>query len=78
MRYESLLSKALRITVPMNLELEAGDIISIKLIDSMKGTDEWRSGYHLIKDLRHTVHFNDNGVQCYTYLRLIKDTPGDD
>ena len=77
MRYESLLSKALRITVPMNLELEAGDIISIKLIDSMKGTDEWRSGYHLIKDLRHTVHFNDKGVQCYTYLRLVKDTPGD-
>ena len=77
MRYESLLSKALRITVPMNLQLEAGDIISIKLIDSMKGTDEWRSGYHLIKDLRHTVHFRDNGVQCYTYLRLVRDTPGD-
>ena len=77
MRYESLLSKALRITVPMNVKLEAGDVISVKLIDSMKGTDEWRSGLHLIKDLRHTVHFLDNGVQCYTYLRLVKDTPGD-
>tara|TARA_A100000164_G_C21852519_1_gene745739 strand:- start:100 stop:1353 length:1254 start_codon:yes stop_codon:yes gene_type:complete len=78
MRYESLLSKSLRITVPMNVELEAGDIISVDLIDSMKGTDEWRSGFYLIKDLRHTVHFRDNGVQCYTYLRLVKDTPGDD
>ena len=57
---------------------KAGDVISVKLIKTMAGNDEWLSGYYLIKDLRHTVHFRDTGVQCYTYLRLVRDTPGDD
>ena len=78
MRYETLLSKSLRVTVPMNIGLEAGSVINIKLIKSMGGTDNWMSGYYLIKDLRHTVHFTKDGVQCYTYLRLVRDTPGDD
>ena len=78
MRYQSLLSRSLRVTVPMNLELEAGDIVDIKLIESMKGTDEWMSGLYIIKDLQHSYITRKNGVQCYTYLRLIKDTPGDD
>jgi hypothetical protein len=77
MRYESLLSRSLRITVPCNIKLEAGDVILVKLIKTMAGNDEWLSGYYLIKDLRHTVHFTDTGVQCYTYLRLVRDTPGD-
>ena len=78
MRYESLLCKSLRATVPMNIELEAGRVINVKLIKSMGGVDNWMSGYYLIKDLRHAVHFTENGVQCYTYLRLVRDTPGDD
>ena len=77
MRYESLLSRSLRITIPCNIELEAGDVISAKLIQSASGTDKWFSGYYIIKDLRHTVHIKENGVQCYTYLRLVRDTPGD-
>ena len=78
MRYQTLLSRSLRATVPMNLKLEAGDVISVKLIDSMKGTDKWMSGLYIIKDLQHSYITRKNGVQCYTYLRLIKDTPGDD
>ena len=78
MRYESLLCKSLVCTVPMNLELEAGNLINVKLIKSMGGVDNWMSGFYLIKDLRHTVHFTKDGVQCYTYLRLVRDTPGDD
>ena len=78
MRYQTLLSRSLRATVPMNLELEAGDVISVKLIDSMKGTDKWMSGLYIIKDLQHSYITRKNGVQCYTYLRLVKDTPGDD
>ena len=78
MRYQTLLSRSLRATVPMNLELEAGDVINVKLIDSMKGTDKWMSGLYIIKDLQHSYITRKNGVQCYTYLRLIKDTPGDD
>ena len=78
MRYQTLLSRSLRATVPMNLELEAGDIVDIKLIESMKGTDKWMSGLYIIKDLKHSYITRKNGIQCYTYLRLIKDTPGDD
>ncbi len=78
MRYETLLCKSLRVTVPMNIKLEAGNLINVKLIKSMGGVDNWMSGYYLIKDLRHAVHFNKDGVQCYTYLRLVRDTPGDD
>ena len=78
MRYQTLLSRSLRATVPMNLELEAGDVINVKLIDSMKGTDKWMSGLYIIKDLQHSYITRKNGVQCYTYLRLVKDTPGDD
>ena len=78
MRYQTLLSRSLRATVPMNLELEAGDVVSVKLIDSMKGTDKWMSGLYIIKDLQHSYITRKNGVQCYTYLRLVKDTPGDD
>ena len=78
MRYQTLLSRSLRVTVPMNLKLEAGDVVSVKLIDSMKGTDKWMSGLYIIKDLQHSYITRKNGVQCYTYLRLIKDTPGDD
>ena len=76
MRYESLLSQSLRATVPYNLKLEAGDVIEANLIQSGKGTDQWNSGYYLIKDLRHSFFFNDSGVQCYTYLRLVRDSPG--
>ena len=78
MRYQTLLSRSLRATVPMNLKLEAGDVVDIKLIESMKGTDKWMSGLYIIKDLQHEYITRKNGVQCYTYLRLIKDTPGDD
>ena len=78
MRYASLLSSSLRITVPLQTQIQAGDIISCKLIDSMKGTDKWLSGFFLIKDLRHTIHFTKSGVECYTYLRLVRDTPGYD
>jgi len=78
MRYESVLSRSLCVTVPMNIGLEAGKLINVKLIKSMGGVDNWMSGFYLIKDLRHTVHFTKDGVQCYTYLRLVRDTPGDD
>ncbi len=77
MRYNSLRSKSLRIKVPMNLDLEAGDIITVKLIDVTKGTDKWTSGLYIIKDLRHSYITDENGVKCFTFLRLLKDTPGD-
>lgn len=76
MRYASLLSSSLSAVVPLQTKLQAGDVISCKLINSMKGTDEWMSGLFLIRALRHTIHITDSGVECYTRLRLVRDTPG--
>ena len=76
MRYASLLSSSLNAVVPLQTKLQAGDVISCKLINSMKGTDEWMSGLFLIRALRHTIHITDSGVECYTRLRLVRDTPG--
>ena len=77
MRYQSLLSRSLRITVPYNLTLEAGDVIKTSLIKSLSGSDEWLSGYYIIKDLRHGIQMTESGIQCLTHLRLVRDTPGD-
>ena len=57
--------------------LEAGDVIKTSLIKSLSGNDEWLSGYYIIKDLRHGIHFTESGIQCLTHLRLVRDTPGD-
>ena len=77
MRYQSLLSRSLRITVPYNLTLEAGDVIKTSLIKSLSGNDGWLSGYYIIKDLRHGIQMTESGIQCLTHLRLVRDTPGD-
>ena len=76
MRYESLLSQSLRCTVPYNLVLEAGDVIEADLIQTAEGTDSWLSGYYIIKDLRHSIQITNQGVKCYTHLRLVRDAPG--
>jgi hypothetical protein len=78
-KYQQILSQSLRLTVPMNLELEAGLPINLDLISSNKGLDNHESGVYLIKDLRHTIRVNDNGgIECYTNLRCIRDTYGND
>lgn len=74
MKYISMRAISLRITVPFNLELEAGLPISVALISSGKGVDKDRSGVYLIKDLRHS--YSPDG--SYTNLRLIRDTYGID
>ena len=76
-RYQSLLSNTVRVTVPLNINLECGDIISIETIKSLQGVDEHTSGLYLIKDLKHVVQFNRNGVQCTTDLRLVRDSQGE-
>ena len=77
MRYSLLHSQLMSIQVPCNILLEAGDVIKTSLIKSLSGNDEWLSGYYIIKDLRHGIHFTESGIQCLTHLRLVRDTPGD-
>ena len=63
-RYQQMLSQSQRVTLPMNLDLSAGDPIDLKLISPNEGLDSHESGVYLIKDIRHTVSFT-NGVECY-------------
>ena len=75
-RYNILFSQAINITVPLNLNLKAGDLINaifpaIEASD-LKKPDENQSGRYLIQQIRH--HFQKN--QNFSYLRLIRDSYG--
>ena len=74
MRYNSIFSQKLSMTVPSNTNLEAGDIIECEFaLTSAKNTiDTEQSGLYMIKELCH--HFDPTG--SYTSLTLIKDTFG--
>ena len=75
MRYNSVFSQKLSMTIPSNTNLEAGDIIECEfaLATQEKNTiDTEQSGLYMIKELCH--HFDVSG--SYTSLTLIKDTFG--
>ena len=74
MRYNSIFSQKVSMTVPSNTNLEAGDIIECEFaLTSAKNTiDTEQSGLYMIKELCH--HFDPTG--SYTSLTLIKDTFG--
>ena len=74
MRYNSVFSQKVSMTVPSNTNLEAGDIIECEFaLTSAKNTiDTEQSGLYMIKELCH--HFDPTG--SYTSLTLIKDTFG--
>jgi len=75
MRYNSVFSQKLSMTIPSNTNLEAGDIIECEfaLTTHEKNTiDTEQSGLYMIKELCH--HFDVSG--SYTSLTLIKDTFG--
>ena len=78
MKYQLIMSQSLRLTVPMNFELEAGLPINLDLISPNTGLDNHESGVYLIKDLRHTVKFTESGANCTTNLRCIRDNYGND
>jgi len=78
MRYASMMSRSLRITVPLNFQLAAGLPIQINLIQSNTGTSKHQSGVYIIKDLRHNIEFTDQGIKGFTHLRLLSDTYGID
>ena len=78
MRYNSIFSQTLRMTVPLNSNLEAGNLIECKfpLADDnekdIAKEDKEQSGLYMIKELCH--HFDTMG--SYTSLTIIKDTFG--
>jgi hypothetical protein len=78
MRYASMLSRSLRVTVPLNFELQAGLPIELNLIESNSGTSKHLSGVYIIKDLRHSIETTEDGIKGFTHLRLLSDTYGKD
>lgn len=75
-RYNLLFTQSINMTVPCNINLKVGDVISAKfpkVSDSdIPEKDREQGGKYLIKSLRH--HFEGNANA--TYLRLIRDSYG--
>jgi len=76
MRYNILFTQLLVMTVPLNTNLLAGDIIDCNFprIDSeqRKEIDRHQSGLYMIKEV---VHYFD-GTGSYSKLKLVRDTFG--
>jgi len=75
MRYNILFTQTLRMMVPVNTDLKAGDMIScefIKVSSGSKELDQEQTGLYMIKELCH--HFEPK--RSYTSMKLIKDTFG--
>jgi hypothetical protein len=75
-RYNLLFSQTLDMTVPLNTNLKAGDIISCEFpkitTDKKKEIDSDKSGLYMIKELCH--HFDTE--MSVTSMKLIRDTFG--
>lgn len=73
-RYSSLFTQVLTLTVPMNTELQAGDIIKCLFpqVTTEDEVDDKQSGLYIIKELSHFASAN----QSYSALKVIRDTSG--
>ena len=76
MRYNTLFTQTLDMTIPSNTNLSAGDIIECQFpLSSTENTNEYdpeQSGLYMIKELCH--HFEPGG--SWTALKVIRDTFG--
>ena len=76
MRYNTLFTQILTMTIPLNTNLMAGDILECEFpridVEKRKEPDQEQSGLYLIKKLTH--FFNSTG--SYTKLQLCRDTDG--
>jgi hypothetical protein len=76
MRYNTLFTQSLSVTIPSNTNLRAGDIIECQFpkisFSNSKEFDDDQSGLYMIKELCH--HFDTEG--SYTSMELVRDTFG--
>ena len=76
MRYNTLLTQILTLTIPLNTNLKAGDILDCQFpridMEKTKDTDDKQSGLYMIKKLTH--FFDASG--SYTKLQVVRDTDG--
>jgi hypothetical protein len=75
MRYNLLFMQQLAMMVPMNTNLEVGDVIKCNFprISATKEYDREQSGLYMIKELCHSF----DGTQSITSMKLIRDTYGE-
>ena len=75
-RYNLLFTQSLNISIPLNTNMKAGDIIVCKFPRMGDGKSKEKdgnlSGKYLIRALRHHIEANVNA----TYLKLIRDSYG--
>jgi len=76
MRYNTLFTQILTMTIPLNTNLTAGNIINCEFpridVEKRKEPDQEQSGLYMIKKLTH--FFDSSG--SYTKLQLVRDTTG--
>jgi hypothetical protein len=76
MRYNTLFTQTLSMTIPSNTNLRAGDVIECEfpkiVLSDGKEFDDEQSGLYMIKELCH--HFDTEG--SYTSMKLVRDTFG--
>jgi len=75
MRYNLLFMQQLSMTVPVNTNLEVGDVIKCNFprISATKEYDREQSGLYMIKEICHSF----DGEQSLTSMKLIRDTYGE-
>jgi|TARA_B100000035_G_scaffold2855_1_gene2447 hypothetical protein len=75
-RYSTIMTQQLALTVPINTNLNAGDVVNLyfpDVSDKKKGKwDDQLSGLYIIKEMTHYLLPN----QSYTAMRVIRDTHG--
>lgn len=75
MRYNLLFMQQLAMMVPINTNLEVGDVIKCNFpkVSATKEYDREQSGLYMIKELCHSF----DGTQSITSMKLIRDTYGE-
>ncbi len=73
-RYASIFKQVVTLSTPMNVELQAGDIIKciFPQVSTEDEVDTIQSGLYMIKELSHFTSAN----RSFTALKVIRDTPG--
>ena len=74
-RYNLLFQQVVRIVVPLNTNLQAGELIKLNFLGSPEGStyDRQQSGHYLIKELCHAF----DTEQSVTSMTVIRDTFGE-
>ena len=74
-RYNLLFQQVVKIVIPLNTNLQAGEVVKLNFLGAPEGStyDRKQSGYYLIKELCHAF----DTEQSVTSMTVIRDTFGE-